>query len=347
MQCLSRDPDLILVVPEQYERVFSHRRADGQYPQMAGLAQAISPSRPQPRTSIDHGHARDCEASAMTEDAPYIDHPLERGVPPAWASSWGDSKYGPWAAFAVKDVEYRMHWIRAGTFRMGSPEDEPGRQDNEVQHDVTISRGFWMGATACTQALWQAVMLLNPSKFSDPRRPVEMVSWQDTQEFIVKLNGMQPELQIRLPTEAEWEYCCRAGTTTATYAGLNTADNVGLDNIAWHDSNRHEDFDLEGHTQGTHRVGSRRANPWGLYDTLGNVWEWCQDWHGSYEASHVTDPMGPSEGTFRLRRGGCWSLSDVLVRAAYRGRFERSTRNSFIGFRLSRGHGAPRSQVGR
>lgn len=280
-------------------------------------------------------------------DQPYIDHPLERGVPPAWASAWGDSKYGPWAAFAVGDVDYRMHWIRGGTFRMGSPEDEPGRRDIEVQHDVTVSRGFWMGATACTQALWQAVMETNPSEFSDPQRPVERVSWNDAQEFIGRLNSAQPELQLRLPTEAEWEYCCRAGTKTATYAGLNKGGSTGLDRIAWHTGNKREDFELEGHLGGTHRVASRRANPWGLYDTLGNVWEWCQDWQGPYGVSHITDPLGPSEGTIRVLRGGGWRYSAVNVRAACRDASAPSFRASNGGFRLSRGHGAPRSQDGR
>ena len=155
----------------------------------------------------------------VRDDRSYLDHPLERGLPPSWVSSWGDSKYGPWVGFEVGGVEQRLYWIWPGTFTMGSPEDEPGREDTEVQHQVTLTRGFWMAETPVTQGLWEAVMGANPSRFVDSRRPVEQVSWDAVQEFIGRLNDKQPGLHVRLPTEAEWEYCCRAGTETATHAG--------------------------------------------------------------------------------------------------------------------------------
>ncbi len=295
-----------------------------------------------------------------------LGHPLDRGEPPSWASAWGDSRYGPWVAFAVGDVEYRMFWMPPGTFVMGSPEDEPGRQDDEVQHEVTLTRGFWMGATPVTQALWTAVMGAdsNPSRFVDPQRPVETVSWEDSESFLSRLKA-QHGLSMRLPTEAEWEYACRAGTTDATYAGpmeiwgLNNAP--VLDAIAWYGGNSGVDFDLdEGedssnwperqhpHTKtGTRKVGTRRRNPAGLYDMLGNVWEWCADWYRDHDSGHAHDPIGSAEGSGRVLRGGGWNLPAENVRAAYRSDVDPSNRYSDYGFRLSRGHGPAGGPEGR
>ncbi len=288
----------------------------------------------------------------------FVDHPLERGLAPSWVSAWGDSIYGPWVEIAVGEVSCRMYWIYPGTFRMGSPEDEPGRYDREVVHEVTITRGFWMGATPCTQAFWSAVMGTNPSRFVDPRRPVENVTWADTQEFLAKLQNMQPGLHLQLPTEAQWEYCCRAGTDTATYAGpikLQGENNAPvLDPIAWYGGNSGHNFELDDgfdssgwpemqylHTKaGTHPVAKRHPNPWGLHDTLGNVWEWCDDYYDGYGDGHATDPIGPDTGTERVRRGGSWSSPARYVRAAYRNALDPSDRDSRVGFRLSRGHSA-------
>lgn len=293
------------------------------------------------------------------DDRPYVDHPLERGLPPSWVSAWGDSKYGPWVGFEVGGVEQRLYWIRPGTFKMGSPATEPGRIDNEAQHEATLTRGFWMAETPVTQGLWEAVMGANPSRFVDPRRPVEQVSWEEVQEFIVRLNEKQPGLSMRLPTEAEWEYCCRAGTETATHAGpieiLGTCNAPVLDRIAWYSGNSGNDYDLEVHEDskdwpekqyphdkaGTRRVKTRRPNAWGLHDTLGNVWEWCHDFYGPYGDGPGIDPIGSHEGALRVRRGGSWINVAQDVRAAVRGRDGPSDRDSGIGFRLSRDHGAP------
>ena len=292
-----------------------------------------------------------------------LHHPLEGGIPPAWASAWGDSQWGPWAAFEIGGVEQRMQWIPPGTFWMGSPEHEPGRDDDETRHRVTLSEGYWMAQTQCTQALWVAVMGDNPSRFEDPQRPVERVSWDDVQTFLERVEGRQPGLALRLPTEAQWEYACRAGTETATYAGpldilgLNHAP--VLDAIAWYGGNSGYDLDLdldqaedssgweekqyENRRAATRRVGERRCNPWGLYDTLGNVREWCADGTRTYEAEHVHDPIGSMDmGSQRVIRGGSWGGVAEDVRAACRSAALPSYRGDvFLGFRVSRGPGAP------
>ena len=156
-------------------------------------------------------------------------HPLQDGLAPVWAVAWGEDRHGLFAAFAVgppdRAVEQRMRWIPPGTFRMGSPKTERGRwRDEGPQHDVTLSRGYWLGETPVTQALWVAVMGENPSRFrgeqpEDLQRPVERVSWDDCQGFLDRLNAQVPGLAARLPTEAEWERACRAGTTAATWVG--------------------------------------------------------------------------------------------------------------------------------
>ncbi len=217
----------------------------------------------------------------------------------------------------------RLRWIPPGRFLMGSPETEAGRFDNEdPQHEVTISRGFWLGDTPCTQALWQAVMGENPSTFRSPDRPVETVSWNDVQAFLRRSEALLPGLGLVLPTEAQWEHACRAGTATATWAGdldiLGERNAPGLDPIAWYGGNSGVDFELgkgvdssgwpekqyPHQRAGTHPVARKAPNPWGLYDTLGNVWEWCADGMRTYGAEPVTDPVGPTDATERVRRGG-------------------------------------------
>jgi len=141
------------------------------------------------------------------------------GQPPAWAWRWDDDVFGAWANFRIDDVEQRLRWIPPGRFSMGSPEEEEGRYDDEgPRHEVHISRGYWLFDTPCTQELWQAVRGTNPSEFQGAEHPVENVSWEDCQGFIEALNARLPGLGLRLPTEAQWEYACRAGTETARYA---------------------------------------------------------------------------------------------------------------------------------
>ena len=214
-------------------------------------------------------------------------------------------------------------WIAPGSFLMGSPADEEGRSADELQHEVRISEGFWMKKYEVTQGEWESVMGANPSHFSNcgPRCPVEQVSWFDTEEFMQRLNGRESGKGYRyqLPTEAEWEYAARAGTTGARYGVL--------DLIAWYGDNSGSE---------THPVGQKGANAWGLHDMLGNVWEWTGDWYGRYPSGSVTDPQGPSTGSYRVIRGGGWSDRARGVRSADRGGGSPGVRDLNIGFRLVR-----------
>ena len=214
-------------------------------------------------------------------------------------------------------------WVPAGTFLMGSPEDEEGRLTNERQHEVKISEGFWMKKYEVTQGEWEAVMGTNPSHFSrcGSRCPVESVSWDDAQEFIRRLNLRESVsgYVYRLPTEAEWEYGARAGTTGARHGKL--------DAIAWHEGNSGDR---------AHPVGQKRANGWGLHDMLGNVWEWTGDWYGAYVSGPMTDPGGPESGSGRVNRGGGWYDTARHVRSADRIYYPPGYRIYDIGFRFVR-----------
>jgi formylglycine-generating enzyme required for sulfatase activity len=292
----------------------------------------------------------------------YRTHPLAAGFAPPWAWGWGEDRYGVFAEIQIGEVVQRMRWILPGTFRMGSPESEAGRFDWEgPRHRVQLTEGFWLADTPCTQELWEEVMGEgeNPSRFRSPKRPVERVSWEDCQRFLDAVEARQPGLGLRLPTEAQWEYACRAGTETATWEGdleILGANNASLlDEIAWYGGNSGVDFDLaeeeahdssdwpekqHPHTRaGTREVGQKRPNPWGLYDMLGNVWEWCSDrWEfvEGYKGKDRVDPEG-DHGPYRVFRGGSWSVHARLVRAAYRRGFEPGDRYDDLGFRLSRG----------
>ena len=291
----------------------------------------------------------------------YVGHPMVEGNPPDWASAWGQDEEGVWAAFSISDVTQRMRWIPPGRFMMGSPENEEGRQDGEgPQHQVTIVKGYWLFDTPCTQALWQAVMGENPSYFKSDTRPVEQVSFDDVQTFLERIEALSPGLQLHLPSEAQWEYACRARTTEATFAGnleiLASASAPMLDPISWYLGNSGVGFELENGFDldlfaaveerqypepmgGTHPVGGKRPNPWGLYDMLGNVWEWCEDtWHESYDGA-PTDGSAwlDDEGSRRVLRGGSWSYYAQVLRSASapRGRAGR-TGTAGIGFRCAR-----------
>jgi formylglycine-generating enzyme required for sulfatase activity len=276
-------------------------------------------------------------------------------MPPVWAQGYGYDGFGPFAEVFVGEVKQRFRWAPPGWFLMGSPPGEAGRDPGEVQHEVELTHGFWIADTPVTQALWQAVMGSNPSRFVHPERPVERVSWDDAQAFIARLNEQQPGLELSLPTEAQWEYACRAGTTTATYAGdleiVASSNAPVLDAIAWYGGNSGVDFDLaegqeaywsekqyEFSRTGTRIVGLKRPNPWGLYDALGNVWEWCADWFDSYQNTLQADPSGPDRGARRVIRGGSWSNTARNVRAAFRDAYSPDFRYEILGFRLSRGH---------
>ena len=209
----------------------------------------------------------------------------------------GVDQYGLYIDLSIKQCIQRFRWIEPGTFLMGSPETEPGCYDDEAQHQVTISQGYWLADTACTQALWQVVMGNNPSRFkNDANNSVEQVSWNNVQQFIELLNKMIPGLNAGLPSEAQWEYACRAGTTTPFSFGKNiTPAQVNYDGeLPYADGNKGLN------RKKTVPVKSLPANPWGLYEMHGNVWEWCQDWFGDYSAESVEDPLGPVKGTARV-----------------------------------------------
>jgi formylglycine-generating enzyme required for sulfatase activity len=244
---------------------------------------------------------------------------------PAWMSACGEDTHGRWAEAEVAGVTFRFRYCPAGTFQMGSPSSEKGRDDDERQHEVQLTKGFWLGATPVTQRQWEAVTGENPSYFKGPDRPVEEVSWEDCVAFLGKLNARCPGLDLRLPTEAEWEYACRAGTTGPTYLG--SSDAATLDRLGWYDGNSGDE---------THPVGQKAPNAWGLYDTLGNVYEWCADWKADYPAGRQVDPKGPSTGTDRVIRGGDWSSDASYLRAANRAGYSPGYRSTNIGFRVAR-----------
>ncbi|MEW6267645.1 MAG: formylglycine-generating enzyme family protein [Thermodesulfobacteriota bacterium] len=216
--------------------------------------------------------------------------------------------------------------IPNGTFTMGSPSSESGRDSDEAQHQVTISRPFYMQTTEVTQGQWRSVMGSNPSHFKNcgDDCPVESVSWNDAQEFIGRLNAKEGGNKYRLPSEAEWEYAARAGSRTAYSFGESQSE---LGQYAWYGGNSGGQ---------THPVGRKRPNAWGFYDMHGNVWEWCQDRYGVYPSGAVTDPQGPSSGSSRVSRGGGWSISDQYCRSANRVGSEPGGRDVGQGFRLAR-----------
>jgi formylglycine-generating enzyme required for sulfatase activity len=218
------------------------------------------------------------------------------------------------------DMEFEL--IQPGEFQMGAPD---GDKDEQPVHTVRISKPFYLGKYEVTQAQWQAVMGNNPSAFTgDPTRPVENVSWEDVQEFIRRLNTKEGGATYRLPTEAEWEYAARAGTTTAYSFGN---DKSQLSQYAWYE-------DTSGRQ--THPVGKLKPNAWGLYDMHGNVWEWVQDWYGPYAAGAAVDPAGPSSGSSRVYRGGSWRSGAGRCRSACRGYWPPGRRFDYLGFRLLR-----------
>jgi formylglycine-generating enzyme required for sulfatase activity len=239
------------------------------------------------------------------------------------------------ASAAPKAADCPAGYVRIapGTFTIGSPTGEEGRDDDETQRSVTITRAFCMKVTEVTQGEWQAVMGSNPSYFKDcgANCPVEQVSWEDAVGYANALSRREglPECYAgstfagltctgyRLPTEAEWEYAARAGTTGATYGRR--------DSVAWYEENSGRE---------THPVGQKRPNAWGLYDMLGNVWEWTGDWYGEYSGT-VTDPTGPARGSFRVGRGGSWAYDARYARAALRRYNTPAYRFGNLGFRLS------------
>jgi len=234
-------------------------------------------------------------------------------------------------------VAMDMLWVSPGTFMMGSPTSELGREaDREDEHNVTLTKGFYLGKYEVTQAQYEAVMTGNTNSLSptpsewpnNPNRPVEKVSWDDAQVFLTRLNAQQAAnlpagWSYVLPTESQWEYACRAGTTTAYSWGAT----IAAGNANWnHGANPNQ----------TVNVGQFSTNPWGFYDMHGNVWEWTADW---YQAAYPTgnpviDPTGPSSGSYRVQRGGAWGGGVATLRSAKRSYNTPSSRHINLGFRV-------------
>jgi formylglycine-generating enzyme required for sulfatase activity len=271
--------------------------------------------------------------------------PTVSGNPkPAWASAVGADEFGDWAEISVNNVVQRLRWVAAGDFLMGSPKDEAGRRANEgPQHRVTISRGLWLADTACTQALWQAVMGGNPSKFHEnnrggPQHPVEKMSWDMIQPFLQAMTAKLPGCQVTLPTEAEWEYACRAGSETAFSFG---------ETISPEQINFNGNFPCGKGKKGENRertlpVKDLPANKWGLYQMHGNVFEWCADGGRIYEDKAIADPglaeavtLAGAGSALRVVRGGGWNGDAQGARSAYCGSNRPGRRNDNAGFRLA------------
>jgi sulfatase modifying factor 1 len=244
-----------------------------------------------------------------------------------WASARGHDQYGEWADLTVLGVVQRFRLIPAGTFTMGSPPEETHRKEDETAHVVTLTKSFWMADSTCTQAFWMAVMhRSNPSiHIGDPEhRPMEWVLWENCQTMLAALNQCDVRLSARLPTEAEWEYACRAGTTTPIPGD-------SLDAIAW--------FGPSSTVPGNcpdlqpQPVELKAPNRWGLYDMLGNVQQWCSDRYGIYPTGAVTDPSGALTGSNHVCRGGGWIFNGPLVcRSAHRDKSDY--RSEELGLRI-------------
>ncbi len=245
--------------------------------------------------------------------------------------------YGQQPKSITNSIGMKLVLIHAGSFTMGSPEEEIGRKSDETQHEVTISKSYYLGVYEVTQEQYEKVMGSNPSTFKGAKNPVETVTWDDAVSFCKKLSDMSEEKakerEYRLPTESEWEYACRA-TSGSAYCFGNSEDSFG--EYAWVG---------EGALGTTHPVGEKKPSRWGLYDMHGNVFEWCQDWVGEYPSGAATDPRGPGEGSSRGFRGGSWLVDAPGCRSADRRRYGPSRNIHCLGFRVAMALPAKQSEA--
>lgn len=246
-----------------------------------------------------------------------------------------DGEYGLYLDLTVNGITQRLRWMEPGSFLMGSPEGV-GSAAERPQHPVTLSQGFWLADTPCTQALWQAVMGENPSKFKSAgdadQRPVENVAFDDVQAFSAQLGKWLPAgWHLGLPTDAEWEYACRAGSQTAYWWG----DEPDEQQVNWNEQQK-----------GTTPVTLYPPNPWGLHDMHGNVWEWCADGNLEYSGQAEHDPVGDTDGDARMVRGGSWIDHPVRARSACRNWRRKVDRDRFLGFRFALRSYSPGAEPG-
>lgn len=267
--------------------------------------------------------------------------PLPPQFPNDWAVAYGEDAHGLWQAFEVAGVRQVMRWIPPGHFTMGSPATEPGRWDDETEHPVRLTAGLWLADTACTQALWAAVMgCANPSEFKTyPMNPVEQVSWADVvDEFLPRLNAQVPGLAAMLPTEAWWEYACRGDAEHRTPFWFG--EQIDSDQVNFLGTKSLEGGQQSIFRQTTVPVKALPCNGWGLYQMHGNVWEWSADWHAPYPTGAVDDPASPleapTESARRVLRGGSWVSGARRCRSAVRSANDLGFRDHNIGFRLAR-----------
>jgi formylglycine-generating enzyme required for sulfatase activity len=233
-------------------------------------------------------------------------------------------------------VKIEMVLIPAGEFLMGSPvSDKDARPNEKPQHRVRITKPFYLGKYLVTQEQWEAIMGKKPSQFKGPKNPVEHVSWDDCQQFLGKLNAKSAagRGKFQLPTEAQWEYACRAGNTKRYCFGNEES---ALGKCAWYDANSGA---RPNENCKTHPVGVKKPNAWGLYDVHGNVWEWCADWYDEHEdyyaASPTDDPNGPATGSTRVIRGGSYVHDAKDCRSAARGNYTHEVRVNYLGLRVA------------
>jgi formylglycine-generating enzyme required for sulfatase activity len=231
----------------------------------------------------------------------------------------------------TNSLKMKFSLIPPGRFKMGSPKDEEWHREDEVQHRVTLTKAFYMGTTEVTQGQFKAIMGHNPSFFTGDALPVETVTWEQATEFCRKLSELEGAV-YRLPTEAEWEYACRAGTTTPFHTGCTiTTDQANYDG----------NHTYAGGPKGVFRetttpAGALAANAWGICDMHGNVWEWCRDWYSEYPERELCDPAGPQKGDRRVFRGGCWINFPAVCRSANRAKVVPLSWHFHLGFRVVR-----------
>jgi formylglycine-generating enzyme required for sulfatase activity len=228
-------------------------------------------------------------------------------------------------------IGMRFSLIPPGEFSMGSPPEEEWHRQDEILHQVTLTKPFYLGSTEVTQKQWKAVMGTEPSFCLGDQLPVESVTWKQAEEFCHRLSRKEG-VTYRLPSEAEWEYACRAGTTTPFFTGETiSTDDANYDGRRTYGGGKKGVF-----RDGSIDAGSLKPNAWGLYDMHGSVWEWCRDWYGGYSRGEVTDPRGPASGDRRVFRGGCWVNFPAVCRSANRGSDVPEGWNFHLGFRVVR-----------